>query len=92
MLWSTCRRTSAWSRTRASGSILADASDAFILHHPLQEGGVQTRDPVGYLASGKARWRRGGKIYVQLDGATRTYSAAQSFDYPRPKKRGRKYE
>lgn len=76
---------------KGSGAILADASDAFILHHPLDETGTQSRHAVGYLLSGKPRWGMGGKRYVRLDGATRTYYPAAVIEYQK-KNHGRKRE
>ena len=70
---------------KGSGAIMADASDAFILYHPLMESDTQSRQPVGFILSGKPRWGKGGKMYVNLDGSKRTYSYASSFDYQRPK-------
>lgn len=67
---------------RGSGAIVADASDAFILHHPLMENEDALRHPVGFLLSGKPRWGRGGKRYVRLEGAKRLYSAASYSEYP----------
>lgn len=67
---------------KGSGAILADASDAFILHHPLQdEEGAGSRHQVGYLLSGKPRWGMGGKKYVRLEGAKRKYSEAFASEY-----------
>jgi len=70
---------------KGSGAILADASDAFILHHPMDDAETQTRNEIGYLLSGKPRWGKGGKIYVRLDGAKRTYHSDASINYKKPK-------
>jgi len=69
---------------KGSGAILADASDAFILHHPVDDAEMQTRNEVGYLLSGKPRWGKGGKMYVRLDGGKRTYHSDASINYKRP--------
>jgi replicative DNA helicase len=76
---------------KGSGAILADASDAFILHHPMLDNGFNTRHPVGYLLSGKPRWGTGGKRYVRLEGSQRTYFPAGASEYS-GKKRRQKYE
>lgn len=70
-----------------SGAITQVASDAFILHHPLQDNEEQTRHHCGYVLSGKPRWGKGGKRYVSLNGSTRTYHEATVFDYPKKKRR-----
>ena len=76
---------------RGSGAICGDASDVFILHHPLiadaDVEGASTRHPVGYLMCGKPRWGKGGKRYVRLDGSKRLYSPATWDEYPRQSKR-----
>ena len=77
---------------RGSGAILADASDAFILHHPVDDEDEQSRHPVGYVLSGKPRWGAGGKRYVRLIGNERTYYLSASSEYIRRARRGRKYE
>lgn len=66
---------------KGSGAIMADASDAFILHHPLDDTGRQSRHEVGYLLSGKPRWGMGGKRYVRLNGSARTYYPAAVVEY-----------
>jgi len=72
---------------RGSGAILADVSDSFILHHPLDKAGGQTRHSVGYLWSGKPRWGGlGGKRYVRLIGRTRTYEPAFASEYIRTRR------
>ena len=76
---------------KGSGAILADASDAFILHHPVSNQELQTRDPVGFLSSGKPRWGMGGKRYVRLEGNMRTYFPDVSEHYPRAKQRRLKH-
>lgn len=78
---------------KGSGAILADASDAIILHHPLSgdEENMASRNPVGYLLSGKPRWGTGGKRYVRLEGSQRTYYSADASQYS-GKKRRQKYE
>ena len=76
---------------RGSGAICADASDVFILHHPLQtDSEDNTRHPVGFLMSGKPRWGKGGKRYVRLEGDKRLYSPATWDEYPRKKNGGRR--
>ena len=70
---------------KGSGAILADASDAIILHHPIGDADTQTRHAVGYLLSGKPRWGKGGKRYVRLEGNMRTYFPAISSEYQRAK-------
>ena len=77
---------------KGSGAILADASDAFILHHPISDIEKQTRHEVGYLLSGKPRWGKGGKLYVRLEGNMRTYFPDVSERYSRPKTRRMKHE
>ena len=74
---------------KGSGAILADASDAFILHHPLLGEGETTRDQVGFLLSGKPRWGAGGKTFVRLIGHKRLYEPAMSVEYVQ-KRKGRK--
>ena len=70
---------------KGSGAILADASDAFILHHPVNNTETQSRHEVGFLLSGKPRWGRGGKRYVRLEGAMRTYFPDVAEHYKRSK-------
>jgi replicative DNA helicase len=76
---------------RGSGAILADASDAFILHHPVNDNDVKSRHPVGYLLSGKPRWGAGGKRYVRLAGSERTYYPEEPEKYIRRPKRVNKF-
>lgn len=77
---------------RGSGAILADCSDAFILHHPLQDDeGSASRHEVGYLLSGKPRWGRGGKQYVRLDGGKREYSESWANQYRGKKSGGKRF-
>ena len=77
---------------KGSSAIIQDASDAFILHHPLNDfdaGYQQTRNQVGYLLSTKPRWGGGGVQFVRLEGAKRLYSTASREEYPKRKmKRG----
>jgi replicative DNA helicase len=74
---------------RGSGAICADASDVFVLHHPLMtESEEATRSPVGFLMCGKPRWGKGGKRYVRLEGDKRLYSPATWDEYPRKKNGG----
>jgi len=70
---------------KGSGAILADSSDSVILHHPLSgdEENTASRNPVGYLQSGKPRWGTGGRRYVRLEGSKRTYSRAEPSEYPK---------
>jgi len=78
---------------KGSSAIVQDASDAFILHHPLNEfdsGYTQTRSPVGYLLSTKPRWGGGGVRFVRLEGMKRLYTPAMREEYPKPKK-GKRY-
>jgi replicative DNA helicase len=77
---------------KGSGAILADASDAFILHHPVSDVEKQTRHEVGYLLSGKPRWGKGGKKYVRLEGSTRSYFLDASSNYSRPNGRKLKHD
>jgi len=77
---------------KGSGAILADASDAFILHHPIGDEETHTRHEVGYLLSGKPRWGKGGKRYVRLEGAMRTYFPAIAGEYKRGGGRKNKYD
>jgi replicative DNA helicase len=64
-----------------SGAITQIASDVFILHHPLEDSETNSRQPVGYILSGKPRWTMGGKRYVRFDGRRRSYSTATSAEY-----------
>jgi len=66
---------------RGSSAVLADASDAFVLHHPLSGDEIQSRQPVGYILSGKPRWGLGGLRYVRLEGSQRTYYPAVSSEF-----------
>lgn len=66
---------------KGSGAILGDASDSWILHHPLTDGENMLRSPYGYILSGKPRWGRGGKRYVRLEGDQRTYYTATREEY-----------
>lgn len=78
---------------RGSSAIIADSSDAYVLHHPLNEfdsGNYQTRSPVGYILSTKPRWGRGGARFVRLDGDRRLYSEAAREEYPKQRK-GKRY-
>lgn len=82
---------------KGSGAILGDASDAWILHHPLTNGETRLRSPYGYVLSGKPRWGLGGKRYVRLEGEQRTYYPSTLMEYkrgnPGPTTNGkRKYE
>jgi len=76
---------------KGSGAILADASDAYILHHPVNNTETQSRHEVSFLLSGKPRWGRGGKRYVRLEGAMRTYFPDVSEHYNRSRGRKAKY-
>ena len=81
---------------KGSSAIVQDASDAWILHHPLNDIGTSlesyssTRHPIGYLLSTKPRWGRGGIRFVRLDGMKRLYTQACREEYPKPKK-GKRY-
>jgi replicative DNA helicase len=77
---------------KGSGAILADASDAYILHHPVNDTETQSRHQVGFLLSGKPRWGKGGKRYVRLEGGMRTYFPDISDHYPRAKQRRLKHD
>lgn len=69
---------------KGSSAIVQDASDAWILHHPLcdiGEGYNATRHPVGYLLSTKPRWGTGGIKFVRLEGNKRLYSTAMRDEY-----------
>ena len=75
---------------KGSSAIIQDASDAFILHHPLNEfneGFSTTRNQVGYIMSTKPRWGTGGVRFVRLEGSKRLYTPAMREEYPK-KKRG----
>lgn len=76
---------------KGSSAIIQDASDAFILHHPLNEFGDHynsTRHQVGYLLSTKPRWGSGGIRFVRLEGHKRLYSPADRSEYPMKRKKG----
>ena len=75
---------------RGSGAIMADASDVFVLHHPLSGDEAQSRHQAGYILSGKPRWSLGGKKYVWFTKAKRLYSPSSSTEYPRGGARVRK--
>lgn len=77
---------------KGSGAIMADASDAFILHHPMTDDEKQSRDEVGFILSGKPRWGKGGKKYIRLDGDERTYYPSAKSAYPKNKRRVREIE
>jgi replicative DNA helicase len=64
-----------------SGAITQIASDVFILHHPLEDSETNSRQPVGYILSGKPRWTMGGKRYVRFDGRRRKYETATAIEY-----------
>jgi replicative DNA helicase len=64
-----------------SGAITQIASDVFILHHPLEDSETNSRQPVGYILSGKPRWTMGGKRYVRFDGTRRRFSTATAEEY-----------
>lgn len=64
-----------------SGAITQIASDVFILHHPLEDSESNSRQPVGYILSGKPRWTMGGKRYVRFIGHRRRYEAATAEEY-----------
>jgi len=64
-----------------SGAITQIASDVFILHHPLEDSETNSRQPVGYVLSGKPRWTMGGKRYVRFDSRRRKYEQATAFDF-----------
>jgi hypothetical protein len=53
----------------------------FILHHPLLDSETNSRQPVGYVLSGKPRWTMGGKRYVRFDGSRRKYETATAEEY-----------
>ncbi len=75
---------------KGSSAIIQDASEAFILHHPLNDftdAYATTRNPVGYLLSTKPRWRSGGVRFVRLDGFKRLYTTATREEYPQKKRR-----
>jgi len=74
---------------RGSGAILADASDAYLLHHPINDDESQSRSNVGYILSGKPRWGMGGKRYVRME--KRNYYSSTSASYPKRTRR-KKYE
>ena len=64
-----------------SGAISQASSDTFILHHPLEDSETNSRQPVGYILSGKPRWTMGGKRYIRFDGRRRKYEAATAGEY-----------
>lgn len=64
-----------------SGAITQIASDVFILHHPLEDSETNSRQPVGYILSGKPRWTMGGKRYVRYDGRRRRFDTATAKEY-----------
>lgn len=64
-----------------SGAITQIASDVFILHHPLEDSETNSRQPVGYILSGKPRWTMGGKRYVRFYGRRRKYETATAEEY-----------
>ena len=74
---------------KGSSAIIQDASDAWILHHPLNEfneGFSTTRNQVGYIMSTKPRWGTGGVRFVRLEGSKRLYTPAMREEYPKAKK------
>jgi len=64
-----------------SGAITQIASDVFILHHPLEDSETNSRQPVGFILSGKPRWTMGGKRYVRFDSRRRKYETATAGEY-----------
>jgi len=69
---------------KGSSAIIQDASEAWILHHPLNditEDYVSTRHRVGYLLSTKPRGGRGGIKFVRLEGDKRLYEPATRGEY-----------
>jgi replicative DNA helicase len=64
-----------------SGAITQVSSETFILHHPLEDSETNSRQPVGYILSGKPRWTMGGKRYVRFDGSRRKYEPAMAIEY-----------
>ncbi|MDA8121413.1 MAG: AAA family ATPase [Deltaproteobacteria bacterium] len=64
-----------------SGAITQIASDVFILHHPLEDSETNSRQPVGYILSGKPRWTMGGKRYVRFAGHTRRFTPSTAERY-----------
>lgn len=64
-----------------SGAITQVASEVFILHHPLEDSETNSRQPVGYILSGKPRWTLGGKRYVRFDGRRRKYETATAEEF-----------
>lgn len=64
-----------------SGAITQVSSDVFILHHPLQDSETNSRQPVGFILSGKPRWTMGGKRYVRFDGSRRRFETATAAEY-----------
>jgi replicative DNA helicase len=61
-----------------SGAITQVASDVFIVHYPLVDSEDNTRQAVGYVFSGKPRWTKGGRIYLQYDGSARSFSQSSA--------------
>jgi len=76
---------------RGATALLNDASFVVILHHPLAKSTTPdyegTRQSVGKLTAGKARWGRGGVRYVRLFGSERTYYPANMSEYMPSKKK-----
>ena len=78
---------------KGSSAIIQDASEAWILHHPLNEISedyTTTRHPVGYLLSTKPRWGKGGIRFVRLEGEKRMYDEAirSEYNFTRKKRKG----
>ena len=70
---------------RGNAALMADCSGAFLLHHPMSDGEFGDRHPVGHLRYSKARYGAGGKKFLRLDGARRTYTRAISDEYVQPR-------
>lgn len=69
-----------------SGALTQLASDVFILHRPLIGDENQSRYPVGYILSGKPRWTKGGKRYIDYNGDSITFNPSTSEKYKNRKK------
>lgn len=74
---------------RGSSALLNDCSGVILLHHPLVSDTAedQDRSATGFIRYSKGRYGKGGKRYVELDGAKRTYKQGFAEFYPSSKRR-----
>ena len=76
---------------KGSSAIIQDASEAFILHHPLNDISdtfmSSSRNPIGYVLSTKPRWSSGGIRFVRFEGHKRLFTPASKEEYPFKKRR-----